>query len=84
MYHAHLLQRGERKSLLWVGCDLLIALGMGWIVLGLGHWLGLSVNTTQSLAIMAGWAGPQVINQFIDAAIERVRAGKPAADIEGE
>jgi hypothetical protein len=77
MYHAHLLQRGERKSLLWVASDLLIALGMGWIVLGIGQWLDLGTNTTQSLAIMAGWAGPQVINQFIDAAVERVRNAKP-------
>ncbi len=73
MYHAHLLQRGERKSLVWVACDLMIALGMGWIVLGLGHWLELGLSTTQSLAIMAGWAGPQVIDQAITAGLDRVR-----------
>lgn len=77
MYHAHLLQRGERKSLVWVGCDLLIALGMGWIVLGIGQWLSLGTSTTQSMAIVAGWAGPQLINQMIDAAIERVCSTPP-------
>ncbi len=73
MYHAHLIQRGERKSLVWIACDLLIALGMGWIVLGLGAWFDLGLSTTQSLAIMAGWAGPQVIDQAIAAAMERAR-----------
>jgi hypothetical protein len=76
MYHAHLFQRGERKSLVWIVCDLLIALGMGWITLGVGAWLDVSWQTSQSLAIMAGWAGPQLINQTIDAALDRYRRGK--------
>ncbi len=73
MYHAHLLQRGERKPWWWVVCDLMIALAMGWIVLGLGDWLELSYKASQSLAIMAGWAGPQVIDRLIAAGIERAR-----------
>jgi hypothetical protein len=80
MYHAHLIQRGERKSLVWIACDLLIALGMGWIVLGLGSWFELGLSTTQSLAIMAGWAGPQIIDQVIAAAIERARTADKKDD----
>lgn len=83
MYHAHLFQRGERKSLLWIVSDLLIALGMGWIVLGLGAWLDVDYKVVQSLAIMAGWAGPQLINQTIDAALERYRGRKDSDDDQG-
>lgn len=71
MYHAHLVQRGERKPVLWIVCDLLIALGMGWIVLGLGDWLGMGMSTTQSLAIVAGWAGPQLIDRLITRSIDK-------------
>ena len=71
MYHAHLIQRGERKPWLWIICDLLIALGMGWIVLGLGDWLGMGMSTTQSLAIVAGWAGPQLIDRLISRSVDK-------------
>lgn len=71
MYHAHLIQRGDRKPWLWIACDLLIALGMGWIVLGLGDWLGMGMSTTQSLAIVAGWAGPQLIDRLISRSVDK-------------
>lgn len=71
MYHAHLIQRGEQKPWLWIFCDLLIALGMGWIVLGLGDWLGMGMSTTQSLAIVAGWAGPQLIDKLITRSVDK-------------
>lgn len=65
MYHAHLIQQGKRKSVLWIICDLFIALGMGWIVLGLSDWIGIGFTTSQSLAIVAAWGGPQLIDQMI-------------------
>lgn len=77
MYHAHLLQRGERKPIWWIVCDLLIALGMGWIVLGLGDWFDVSYSAVQSMAIMAGWAGPQLIDRIIAKSVDRISSKDP-------
>lgn len=71
MYHAHLIQQGKRKSILWIVCDLFIALGMGWIVLGLSDWVGLTFKVSQSLAIVAAWAGPQLIDQIISRSMNK-------------
>lgn len=80
MYHAHLIQQGKRKPLLWVLCDLAIALGMGWIVLGLCNWVGMNQSTMQSLAIMAGWAGPHMIDQLIARALDKYLGPKDKSE----
>jgi biotin transporter BioY len=71
MHHMWLIQRGQQKSWLWIACDLVIALGMGWIVLGLCAWFDVVWQATQSLAIIAGWAGPHVIDKIIERLITK-------------
>ncbi len=67
MYHLHLVQRGTRKPWWVVLCDMIIALIVGWTVLGLGDWFGVPFKAVQSLAILAGWGGPRLFNRLIDA-----------------
>lgn len=74
MYHLHLIQKGESKPWLWTLCDMLIALGIGWTVLGLGEWFSVPVKATQSLAILAGWGGPHLMDRIIAAGIDRFKA----------
>ncbi len=63
MFHARQVQQGKRKPIGWVLlCDLPIALGMGWGVLGLCEWLGLTPQPTISLAIAAAYLGPWSID----------------------
>ena len=59
MFHAKLVQNGQRKpfswTLLW---DVPVALGMGWISLGLGTWLGVAWEVTISLSLAIAYLGP--------------------------
>ena len=71
MYNLHLIQKGERKPWWWVLCGMCIALVTGWTVLGLGEWADIPYKATQSLAIIAGWGGPHLIDQAINRAIDR-------------
>lgn len=80
MYHLHLIQRGERKPWWWTVCDMLIALGIGWTVLGLGDWMNIPFKAVQSLAIIAGWGGPHLIDRLIEIAIRKYSGTQPPAD----
>lgn len=71
VYNLHLIQKGERKPLWWMLCGACIALVTGWTVLGFGDWFGIPYKATQSLAILAGWGGPHLINRAIDAAMRK-------------
>ena len=71
MRHMHMVQTGNQKPWLWTLFDMLIALGIGWIVLGLGEWLGVPVKATQSLAIIGGWGGPHLMDILIARSIEK-------------
>ena len=73
MYHLHLIQKGERRPWLWTVCDMLIALGIGWTVLGVSDAMGFSWKFTQSIGILAGWGGPHVMDRVIAAGIERIK-----------
>lgn len=63
MYHAKLVQLGKRKpfswTLLW---DIPIALGMGWIALGIAQWFGLAWEPTVSISMAASYLGPYSID----------------------
>jgi len=78
MYHLHLIQRGERKPWWWTLCDMLIALVIGWTVLGLGDWAGVPFKAVQSLGFIAGWGGPHLINRLIEAAIRKYLPSAPS------
>lgn len=80
MYHLHLVQKGQQKPWVWVACDLVIALGMGWIVLGICVYLHLAWEVTQSLAIVAGWAGPHIIDKAIEKALSKYFGGTTPKD----
>jgi len=80
MYHLHLIQQGRRKPGLWLLCDMLIALGIGWTVLGLGDWAGLGFKTTQSLGILAGWGGPHFMDRLLSTGLERFSKSTPETD----
>lgn len=71
MFHLHLFQKNEHKPWLWVVCDMLIALVIGWTVLGLGEWIGIPFKAVQSLAILAGWGGPHLMDRLIEAGIRK-------------
>lgn len=71
MYHLHLIQKGERKPWWWTLCDMVIALIIGWTVLGLGDWISVPYKAVQSLAIIAGWGGPHLIDRLIEASIRK-------------
>ena len=63
MFHAKLAQTGQVKPLSWaLFWDIPIALGTGWIALGLCSWLNLGWNPTISIAIMTGYLGPYGID----------------------
>ncbi len=71
MYHLHLIQKGERKPWWWTLCDMVIALIIGWAVLGLCDWIGIPYKAVQSLAIIAGGGGPHLIVRLIEARIRK-------------
>lgn len=59
MFHAKQVQSGQRKPLSWALLwDLPIALGMGWIALGLAGYLGVKWEATVSIALVASYLGP--------------------------
>ena len=59
MFHAKQVQMGNRKPFSWVLLwDIPIALGMGWIALGLGIWLQLAWEPTVSVALVSAYLGP--------------------------
>jgi hypothetical protein len=63
MFHAKQVQRGLRKPFAWVLLwDLPIALGMGWIALGLGTWLAVPWEVTVSIALTVSYLGPHIID----------------------
>lgn len=65
MFHAKQVQRGQRKPFSWTMLwDIPIALGMGWISLGLGTWLNLQWEVTFSLALSIAYLGPYTIDRL--------------------
>jgi hypothetical protein len=63
MYHASQVQSGKRKPFSWIlFWDVPIALGMGWIALGLGTYLQVSWEVTVSLALIISYLGPYTID----------------------
>lgn len=67
MYHAKLVQLGKKKPISWaLFWDVPIALGTGWIALGLCTWLGLEWEATVSVAIVVGYLGPYGLDAGID------------------
>ena len=63
MFHAREVQMQRRKPLSWVlFWDLPIALGMGWIALGLGSWLNANHEVTISIALAISYLGPHGID----------------------
>lgn len=63
MFHAKEVQKSRRKALSWVLLwDLPIALGMGWVALGIGTWLQAQAEVTISIALAISYLGPHVID----------------------
>ena len=66
MYHAKQVQAGKRKPLSWaLFWDVPIALGMGWIALGLGTWLHVAWEVTVSLALIIAYLGPYGLDTIV-------------------
>ena len=63
MYHACQVQRGVRKpwswTLLW---DVPIALGMGWIALGMAIWSKTQWEVTISISLVTSYLGPHALD----------------------
>ena len=76
MRHMQMAQTNNRKPWMWMVFDMMIALGIGWAVLGLSEWFGIPFKATQSLAILAGWAGPHTMDKIISRSIDKY-FGKP-------
>lgn len=65
MFHAKQVQLGRRKPLSWtLFWDLPIALGMGWIALGLASWLHAQHEVTISIALIVAYLGPYGIDSL--------------------
>lgn len=65
MFHAKQVQRGCRKPFGWVLLwDIPIALGMGWIALGLGSWLKVPWEVIVSISLATSYLGPHVIDMI--------------------
>lgn len=63
MFHAKQVQLGKRKPFTWVlFWDIPIALGMGWMALGLGVWLEVTFEVTISIALATSYLGPHIID----------------------
>lgn len=63
MFHAKLVQQGKRKPWSWILLwDIPIALGMGWIALGLGVWVHTPWEVTVSLSLIVSYLGPHFID----------------------
>lgn len=63
MFHARLVQSGHRKPFSWVLVwDVPIALGMGWISLGLSRWLQVDWEVTISISLVVAYLGPYGID----------------------
>ena len=63
MFHAKLVQTGQRKPFSWILLwDIPIALGMGWISLGLSQWLNVAWEMTISIALVVAYLGPYGID----------------------
>lgn len=63
MYHAKQVQMGRKKPLTWaLILDVPIALGTGWIALGLCTWFNVQWEVTISTAIVVGYLGPYGID----------------------
>ena len=59
MFHARQVQMGRRKPFTWaLFWDIPIALGMGWIALGLASWLGVRHEVMVSIALVVAYLGP--------------------------
>lgn len=49
-------------SLLW---ELPLALGMGWIGLGVSEYLGLATNATYAMTISVSYTGPRLLDLLL-------------------
>lgn len=63
MYHAKMVQAGQKKPLSWaLFWDIPIALGTGWIALGISEAFGVQWHGVVSISIVAGYMGPYGID----------------------
>jgi LydA holin phage, holin superfamily III len=63
MFHAKEVQMLRRKPISWVLLwDLPIALGMGWIALGIGKWIEAPGEVVISIALAISYLGPHGID----------------------
>ena len=63
MYHAKMVQEGKRKPFSWVLLwDIPIAIGMGWIALGLATLTKLPWEGTISLGLAFAYLGPYTLD----------------------
>lgn len=71
MYHSKQVQLGKKKPVSWMlFWDIPIALGTGWISLGLCKWWGVEWEATVSVAIVAGYLGPYGIDTLFEKILE--------------
>ena len=63
MFHARQVQLGKRKPFSWVLLwDIPIALGMGWLALGIAVSLHVPWEETISIALTVSYLGPHTID----------------------
>jgi len=82
MYHAKQVQAGKRKPLSWVLVwDIPIALGMGWIALGVGAYFKLPWEVTVSIGLTFSYLGPYGIDTTFAAYADRFK-GKEESNVD--
>lgn len=77
-WHLYAVKAGERKMLgVGLALEIIVALLMAIVAVGVGEWLGLGAKATGALAGVFGWLGPKGLEAWAVAVLERRRAGKP-------
>lgn len=67
MYHAKMVQAGVRKPFSWVlFWDLPIALGAGWVALGIATHFHVAWEVAVSLSIVVSYLGPYSLDTLFD------------------
>lgn len=72
MFVSKLVNEGKRKPFTWAMLlDVPVALGTGWIALGLSTWLNLPYEARISLAIFFGYLGPYGLDTIFGILVKR-------------
>ena len=75
-WHLHKVKSGERRMLgVGLALEIIVALLMAIVAVGVGEWAGLGPKATAALAGVFGWLGPKGLEAYAIAVVERQKGG---------